>query len=378
MNFIQKSKINNADQRIEKAPLDDNRKQKIIITRTLMAMGMCGSFPVLLLYCYYQGFFRGTLSDIFIILAVGWGVYITILVLILTGVNQRFKDKGMTLIQIAWVTAILMVSVYYIDQVRMLFLMLYLLVMFFAAFRLRLDGFLFITTIAIFSYGLVVLLLSKTHPHTLDMKIEIIQWLVFAFTLAGFSLIGSELSKLRQMLRSSNVELKSALVKVKEMAITDELTGIFNRRHIMNVLKYQKSLADRGDYVFVVCYADLDHFKQVNDRFGHSTGDIVLQKFAVLAKDVIREVDYVARFGGEEFLLILVKTPLTEAIVVAERISKSIGKFSFGDLSPDLNITVSIGVAEYKSGELIEDLLDRADAALYRAKESGRNRVVSA
>lgn len=358
--------------------MDDNRKQKIIITRTLMAMGLCGSFPVLLLLCFKLGLFRGTLSDILIILAVGWAGYISIFVLILTGVNQRFKDKGMTLHQIVWVTAILMVSIYYIDQVRMLFLMLYLLVMFFAAFRLRLDGFLFITVIAIFSYGLVVLLLSKTHPHTLDMKIEIIQWLVFAFTLGGFSIVGSELSTLRRMLKSRNVELQSALKKVNEMAITDDLTGTFNRRHIMNVLRYQKSMTDRGDYFFVVCYADLDHFKQVNDRFGHSTGDIVLQKFSVLTKEVIREVDYIARFGGEEFLLILVKTPLTEAIVVAERIRKSIGKFCFGELAPDLKITVSIGVAEYKSGELIDDLLDRADAALYRAKESGRNRVVSA
>lgn len=343
-----------------------------------MAMGGAAAYSLLLLYCFYQGLFRGTLFDVLIILAVGWAGYITILVLILKGVNQRFQDKGMTLIQIAWVSIILMVSVYHIDQVRTLFLMLYMTVMVFAAFRLRLDGFLFITVIAIFGYGSVILLLSSNHPDMIDLKIEIIQWLVFAFTLVGFSLVGSDLSTLRQALRSRNIELKAALERVNEIAITDELTGIFNRRHILNVLKYQKSMADRGDYIFVVCFADLDHFKQVNDRFGHSTGDIVLQKFAVLTKDVIREVDYIARFGGEEFLLILVKTSLPEALVVSERIRKSIGKFSFGDLSPDLHMTVSIGVTEYHSGERIEELLDRADAALYRAKESGRNRVESA
>ena len=378
MSIIQKPEKINADQKLERAPLDDKAKQKIIITRTLMAMGGCVAYSLLLLYCYYQGLFRGTLFDIFMILVVGWAGYIIIFVLILTGVNQRFKDKGMTLIQITWVTAVLMVSVYHIDQVRMLYLMLYLMVMLFAAFQLRLDGFLFIAIIAILGYGTVIFLLSFNHPNIIDLKIEIIQWLVFAFTLVGFSLVGSDLSALRRMLRSRNVELKAALDKVNEMAITDELTGIFNRRHIMDVLKYQKSMADRGDYIFVVCYADLDHFKQVNDRFGHSTGDIVLQKFAVLTKDVIREVDYIARFGGEEFLLILVKTSLPEAVVVSDRIRKSIRKFSFGDLSPDLHMTVSIGVAEYQSGERIEDLLDRADAALYRAKESGRNRVVSA
>jgi len=363
---------------VERAPLDYKAKQRIIIIRTLMAMGGAGAFSLLLLYCFYQGLFRGSLSDIFMILAVGWAGYIAIFVFILTGVNQRFKDNGMTLLQITWVTAVLMVSVYYIDQVRMLFLMLYLMVMLFAAFRLRLDGFLFITVIAIFGYGSVILLLSRIHPQTLDLKIEITQWLGFAFTLGGFSIVGSELSTLRQMLKSRNVQLHDALKKVNEMAITDELTGIFNRRHIMDVLRYQKSMADRGDYIFVVCYADLDHFKQVNDKFGHSTGDIVLQKFAVLTKEVIREVDYIARFGGEEFLLILVKTSLPDAVVVSERIRKSIGKFSFGDLSPDLHMTVSIGVAAYQSGEQIEDLLDRADAALYRAKESGRNRVESA
>ena len=372
-----KSQENIAEHKIDRASLDNKAKQRIIITRTLLAMGGCVAYSMLLLYCFHLGLFRGTLYDIIMILAAGWTGYITIFVLILKGVNQRFKDNGMTLLQIVWVTTILMISVYHIDQVRMLFLMLYLLVMLFAAFRLRLDGFLIITVIAIFGYGTVILLLSRTHPQTLDLKIEIIQWLGFAFTLSGFSIVGSELSKLRQMLRSRNVELQNALKKVSEMAITDELTGIFNRRHIMNVLRYQKSMADRGDYVFVVCYADLDHFKEVNDRFGHSTGDIVLQKFAVLTKEAIREVDYVARFGGEEFLLILVKTSLPEAVVVSERIRKSILKFSFGDLSPDLHTTVSIGVAEYQSGERIEDLLERADAALYRAKESGRNRVVS-
>jgi diguanylate cyclase (GGDEF)-like protein len=224
----------------------------------------------------------------------------------------------------------------------------------------------------------VILLLSRNFPQSIDLKIEIIQWLGFAFTLGGFSIVGSQLSTLRQMLKSRNDQLQNALNKVNEMAITDELTGIFNRRHIMNVLSYQKSMADRGDYIFVICYADLDHFKQVNDRFGHNTGDIVLQKFAVLAKDVIRGVDYIARFGGEEFLLILVKTSLSEALTVSERIRQKIRKFSFGDLSPDLHMTVSIGVAAYQPGERIEDLLDRADTALYRAKESGRNKVVSA
>jgi diguanylate cyclase len=304
MNLLKILHGNISGENIQETSSDNQAKQKIITTRTLMAMGLCGAFSVLFLFCYRLGFFRGTLIDILTILGVGWAGYITIFILILTGVNQRFKDNGMTLIQITWVTAILMVSVYYTDQVRMLFLMLYLLVMLFAAFRLRLDGFLFVTVIAIFGYGSVVLLLSKTQPQSIDIKIEIIQWLGFAFTLGGFSIVGSELSKLRQMLRSRNVELQSVLKKVNDMAITDELTGLFNRRHIMNVLSYQKSLADRGDYIFVVCYADLDHFKEVNDRFGHGTGDIVLQKFADLTKEAIREVDYVARFGGEEFLLI--------------------------------------------------------------------------
>jgi diguanylate cyclase (GGDEF)-like protein len=358
--------------------IDNGARQKIIINRTLMAMGGCGAGSLLLLICFHLGLFRGSPSDVFKIIATIWVGYITIFVLILTGVNQRFKDKGMTLIQIAWVTIFVMISTYYIDQVRLLFLMLYLLVMLFAAFRLRIDGFLFITVIAIFGYGTVILFLSRNHPESIDLKIETIQWLVFAFTLGGFSIVGSQLSALRQMLRSRNIQLQEALNKVKEMAITDELTGIFNRRHIMDVLAYQKSLADRGDYIFVVCYADLDHFKQVNDKFGHGTGDIVLQKFALLAKDVIRGIDYIARFGGEEFLLILVKTSLSEALTVSERIRQKIRKFSFGDLSPDLHMTVSIGVAAYKPGERIDDLLDRADAALYRAKGSGRNRVVSA
>jgi diguanylate cyclase (GGDEF)-like protein len=379
---MQKSQENSADQNIDRAPSDKQARQRMIIRRTLMAMGWCGFVALLLPVCFKLGLIRGTLFGVFMILAGGLAGYIIIFVFILTGLNKRFKDNGMTLLQVTWATAVLMVSVYYANQqVRLLFLMIYLVIMLvavlFAAFRVRSGGFIYITIIALLGYGSVILLLSWNHPQSFNLKMEIIQWLAFALTISGASVVGSELSTLRRMLKSRNIELQSVLKKVNELAITDELTGILNRRHVMDVLKYQKSMADRGDYTFVVCYADLDHFKQVNDHFSHSTGDIVLQKFVVLTKDVIREVDYIARFGGEEFLFILVKTSLPEAVVASERIRKSIQTFSFGDLFPDLHITVSIGVTAYRPGERIEDLLDRADAALYRAKESGRNRVIS-
>lgn len=203
-----------------------------------------------------------------------------------------------------------------------------------------------------------------------------VRWVGFAFTLGGFSLSGSELSDLRRRVSRQNKELNAALLTIKQQAITDELTGAFNRRHILEILKYQKNLADRGKYSFVVCYADLDHFKRINDHFGHNVGDLVLQKFAQLTKDAIREVDFVARFGGEEFLLVLVDSALENAARAMERVRQGIEEFSFGDMAPGLGITVSLGVTAYHNGENIDKLISRADEALYQAKKDGRNRVV--
>ncbi len=165
--------------------------------------------------------------------------------------------------------------------------------------------------------------------------------------------------------------------KVEKLAATDGLTGLFNHRTFQEKLDRELASAVRYGHSVSLLMMDIDHFKSFNDRFGHPVGDFVLKSIAGVISEDLRSIDIAARYGGEEFALILPQTDIEGALATAERIRKGVEKrtFHFEDLS--LNVTLSIGVASYPAHALTKDeLIDRADRALYFAKRSGRNRCV--
>ncbi len=174
--------------------------------------------------------------------------------------------------------------------------------------------------------------------------------------------------------------LRLNVTKSMELAVTDPLTGLYNRRHMDNQLDILVSnAASRGRPVSVLAL-DVDFFKPINDTHGHDVGDRVLQELAVRLKAQVRAIDLCCRMGGEEFLVILPETNLQVGFTIAERLRRTIATkpFNAGASSGPLAITVSIGVAGYETAnDSARTLLKRADEALYKAKKSGRNRVVS-
>lgn len=148
---------------------------------------------------------------------------------------------------------------------------------------------------------------------------------------------------------------------------TDPLTGVSNRRAMDDALASLTAMKHRYEVIFSIAIVDIDHFKSVNDQRGHVAGDQVLQAVAKLMDDTARETDIVTRYGGEEFVVLMPQTELSGACVFGERIRAAVER--------KLSLTVSVGVAEGLDGESAEDLLRRADAALYLAKSCGRNRV---
>ena len=174
--------------------------------------------------------------------------------------------------------------------------------------------------------------------------------------------------------------MRRRLDESMELALTDQLTGMFNRRHMMNQLSQFLKRANRGDGPLSLVIADIDHFKRVNDTFGHDVGDEVLVEFANRIKANIRPSDIPCRQGGEEFVVIMPNTSDDMANAVAERVRRNVcsDPFVVERGMEYLNITVSLGVATTLSAdEDVEDLIKRADLALYDAKERGRNQVVS-
>ena len=172
-------------------------------------------------------------------------------------------------------------------------------------------------------------------------------------------------------------ELRRQSADFQRLARTDVLTGVFNRRHLEDELRRLGSLAARHNQGMAIAMFDIDHFKQVNDRFGHAAGDEVLREFTKRVRDSIRAEDLVGRWGGEEFLVILQQTGLAGALTVSERIRFSVARKPFRLGDDPIEVTVSGGCSAGVGPDLIE-LVRQADGALYRAKREGRNRVVAA
>lgn len=174
--------------------------------------------------------------------------------------------------------------------------------------------------------------------------------------------------------------LRTNVARSMEMAVTDPLTGLYNRRHMDNQLEIQLANADARGSPLSILTLDVDFFKPINDTHGHDVGDRVLKELARRLKEQVRTIDLCCRIGGEEFLIVLPGTQIQVGFTVAERLRRIIASvpFDVGASSGPLAITVSIGVAGYEStGDTSEIILKRADDALYKAKRSGRNRVVS-
>lgn len=173
----------------------------------------------------------------------------------------------------------------------------------------------------------------------------------------------------------SAAQISHALSTIEKLAIIDDLTQVFNRREMYRILDEQKSLVERGIHPFSICIFDLDHFKRVNDTFGHSAGDIVLKTVAQETQKNLRNIDHIARYGGEEFILILTNSEKPEAMECAERVRRVVRQLVFENMPDDFRITISVGVTEYQASEDIQDAINRADTALYRAKLNGRDKV---
>ncbi len=185
------------------------------------------------------------------------------------------------------------------------------------------------------------------------------------------------LAQARTALEMANRELQRALAREAELARIDWLTGVYNRSHFYELATHEFAIATRYDQALAICMFDVDHFKQVNDRYGHLIGDQVLRAVAQTAARQIRAADCIGRFGGEEFILLLPNTDTLAGLMLAERLRAAIADLRVSTEQGEVAVTISAGVAGRQPADtVIERLIDRADQALYAAKRQGRNCVV--
>ncbi len=186
--------------------------------------------------------------------------------------------------------------------------------------------------------------------------------------------------KIHLKVKALQDNLKESNQLLQQLAQTDPLTELHNRRHMMDTLEAEFDRSSRVGSPFALLMVDLDHFKRVNDTYGHQLGDKVLQSTAWEIRALLRQYDSAARFGGEEFALLLPETTLSGANLVAERLRQSINNIEFAGPLSKLKISISVGVAAIPHAKIstVSDLVRLADDALYAAKRNGRNRVENA
>jgi diguanylate cyclase (GGDEF)-like protein len=201
---------------------------------------------------------------------------------------------------------------------------------------------------------------------------------MFILTIGRCMFLGIFSSSLKKSLYLSGLKLKEAYKRIEELAELDELTGAFNRRCIMRMLDEEIARASRNGSACSIALIDLDHFKHVNDTYGHPTGDEVLRTFAITMFANIRGGDHFGRYGGEEFLLVLPDMRPDGAARAVDRLRAIVAELDWSAFSPSMQVTLSAGVATLNPNETTDLFLARADRALYAAKAQGRNRIARA
>ena len=354
----------------------DEPKQRLRLKRHFAALAASFTYTMIGFYLYLKGYFRPQAEYLVLVLGTYWAGLLTFTFVIRSGLNLKLSDPSMTLAQMYWSIPFMLLAVYTLNDLRGIMLMAFFALLSFGTFRLTSRQFITITAVTLAGYLFVLVALYINQPLRLHLDREILYFIGFSLTCVLLVYTGSASSQLRERNRQQNIRLSRALEENRKLATTDDLTGLTTRRHFMEILGKQKAWSERDGSDFVIMFADLDHFKYVNDSFGHHTGDKVLQTFADILKRSIREIDYAARFGGEEFVILLNNTDIEQARTIAERIRSSLEDYNFNDLAPALNVTVSMGLANFRQYHSIQETLMSADNRMYKAKQAGRNRVV--
>lgn len=289
-----------------------------------------------------------------------------------SGWSQRFSDPSLVLMQMLVACSVSAMTYMAAPILRPSLLHLFCVIQVFGMATLtpkesRRAG--------IVAVGFLLLLLGAiVYSKQPDAILETLKLTLTCYVVIRLALLSWRYSLVRKKVQEDQTELARAVEQVQELVIRDALTGLFNRKHLHDLLLHERERQSRTGQTFCIALLDLDYFKQINDQHGHQVGDQVLIQFAQIAQTSLREMDVIGRWGGEEFLILMRDTdPHTQGLRALSRLRASLAKLRLPAQDRGLKITFSAGLADASSHELLQHTLERADRALYRAKAAGRN-----
>lgn len=308
----------------------------------------------------------------------GIGLQATLFGVFKSGFNLRFRDPSLTSPQIV-VAMLLTYLLAFSGEFRGSLIMVYPIILMFGVFQLSRRAFLSHAGLALVLYGLLILfnIFEDANPEALS--VHLLEWFVLACFLGWLSFFCSYIRELRErlqrrhnVLQTHQTTLRDMMGQLQSLADTDSLTGLANRRFFLSEARRRITLLTPGKRLGIALI-DLDHFKKINDVHGHATGDEVLQGFARVAMHNLRDEDMLARFGGEEFVLLLDNANLATLYQCVERIRVGFAHTCFKSAGDEVYCTFSAGLNLLGPEDDLELRLNQADQALYRAKDNGRN-----
>jgi diguanylate cyclase len=296
--------------------------------------------------------------------------------LVRSGLSARISgDPSLTLAQSVYALGSVCCAYALAGPTRGVVIPIMILVILFGMFKLTPRQCLAIACTGFLMLGSVMAWRANNQPQVYNPLVELIYFLTAAIIISASALLTIRLGRLRARLTEQKTELERALEMNRQLATRDSLTGLPNRRAMVTLLVREQRRERRANGPMALAILDIDWFKQINDTFGHRVGDAVLQRFAELARMELRTDDVLARWGGEEFLLMMPGTRRESAHAALDRMRVRIVEGGFEGLADGLTVSFSAGITECIDEEPYASAIERADQALYQAKNSGRNRI---
>jgi diguanylate cyclase (GGDEF)-like protein len=356
--------------------LSSDRRQRTIGSMALLALLlMAGSAGVMLILAHAGKTLHEEAVQWWAALSVGGLMVMTALVL--SGWSRRLPDPSLTIAQMAWTITSGAVAYVLAGDARGVVPSVLAMILFFGTFGLNLAQVIGIGSYALLAFVVAVVASARFNAGSYGV-VDMAYALMVLLVLSGSIALNLRIQSIRQHLRQQREALAQALAENRELATRDELTGLVNRRAMLDLMRLEQRRSLRSGNPLLLALLDIDHFKPINDEHGHSTGDRALQAFTAAVRASVRDTDVLARWGGEEFVLMLCDTRLDDGHELLERVRQAVAGLQVLHAPEPVCFTVSAGLALHQVGDTIEYTLERADQALYAAKALGRNRVAVA
>lgn len=360
--------------RLTDALLTTDASQRLRLAQAGLAMGLMAFSIGILIYAARVG--GSATLPVLVWAAVSISGFALCFIAIRRGWTRRLADPSLTLPQMLFAITSGAAGYAMAGPVRGATFPVLLVILMFGMFQLRPRTVAWVCLFAAGLFGSVMAVMSLRQPQIYAPAVELGHFLMLAAMLPVVAVLAGRLTRLRERSRRQRHELAEALARIQELATRDQLTGLINRRHMVELLEQERQRCVRSGHTFCVALLAIDHFESIYDRFGPAAGDAVLRRVAREALVAVRIADVLARWGTADLVLLLADSPLLLARGGVERVRQHIESLTMLPEDPALRITVSAGLTEHIAGESVGDALDRAERALHDARAQGRNRTV--